>query len=120
MLWKPKQYRQSWDDFYASCDEDTQNTLDYRFDQLIEKGFQSRPPISKKLRDGIFELRGKDARALFYFGSDRSIVFVHGVIKKRGNVPVREIDLAIKRKKYLEEGLEESHEIDQPDQDESS
>ena len=115
LLWKPKQYRHSWDDFYADCDENTQITLDHRLDQLIEKGFQSRPPISKKLRDGIFELRGKTARVLFYFGSDRSIVFVHGIDKRRGDVPKREIDLAIKRKKYLEEGLEESHEIDQPD-----
>ena len=113
LLWKPVQYRDVWDSIYLSCDKDTQISLDFRLDQLVEKGALAREPISKPLGDGIFELRAKDVRVLYYFGFDRTIVFVNGIIKKRGDVLRREIKLAIKRKKFLEEESEGTHEISQ-------
>jgi phage-related protein len=109
--WTPTQYQHVWDDFYAQCDESTQLTLDYRLDQLIEKGCLCREPISKPLGGQIFELRAKQARVLFYFGPERNLVFVHSLIKKRSDVPRRDIEHAQGIKKAIEDGEETANEI---------
>lgn len=98
MLWAAYQYGTIWDDLYSSCDEDTQCTIDHRLDALREKGNQAREPISKHLEDGIFELRAKDKRFLFYFSEGRSVVFVHGFIKKRNEVLRAHIEKAKQRR----------------------
>lgn len=85
-------------DAYASCDQDTQELLDRRLDFLREHGNLSDRPISAPLEDGIFELRAKDARMLFYFGEKRDIIFVNCIIKKTRKVPREEIQLAKKRR----------------------
>lgn len=102
--WTPKQYLQVWDTFYAQCDEATQITLDFWLDQLIDKGNLCREPISKSLDGQIFELRAKQARVLFYFGPERSLIFVHALIKKRSSVPRRDIEMAQGIRKAIEEG----------------
>jgi phage-related protein len=114
--WTPKQYGQIWDDFYSQCDEDTQITLSFRLDQLIEKGHQCREPISKPLGGQIFELRAKQARVLFYFGPERSLIFVHAITKKRSDVPRRDIEQAQRIKKAIETGKELADEITFTDQ----
>jgi phage-related protein len=98
MLWDAYQYGTVWDDLYSACDEDTQCTIDHRLDALCEKGNQAREPISKHLEDGIFELRAKDKRFLFYFSDSRSIVFVHAFIKKRNEVLRADIEKAKERR----------------------
>ncbi len=72
--WTPLQHNGAWDDIYAQCDADAQATLDSRLDQLLERGHLARRPVSAPLEDGIFELRAKKARVLFYFGAERTIV----------------------------------------------
>ncbi len=56
--------------------------------------------ISKHLRDNIFELRGslkdKIFRLLYFYGSDNTIIFTHGFIKKTQKTPSGEIDKAIR------------------------
>ena len=101
--WIPWQYEKVWDEFYVQCGTDTQETIDFRLDQLLEKGNLAREPVSKHLDGDIFELRAKDVRILFYFGASRTIVFVHALIKKRGDVPRRDIELAHTRKTEIEE-----------------
>lgn len=98
MIWSAYQYREVWDDLYNGCDAETRETADRRLDFLQEQGNNSRPPISKHLDDGIFELRAKHARFLFYFSDLRSIVFVHAIIKKRSNVPREDIEIAKNRR----------------------
>jgi phage-related protein len=98
MFWEAKQYESVWDDVYSRCDTATRITIDHRLDSLCEKGNLSREPVSKLLDDGIFELRGKDARFLFYFGESRTIIFVHALIKKRADVPRKDINLAKSRR----------------------
>ncbi len=98
MYWTAYQYGKVWDDCYASCDQDTQETIERRLDFLCEKGNLTRPPISKHLEDGIFELRAKHARLLFYFGGNRMIVFVHAIIKKTRAVPRDDIQIAKQRR----------------------
>lgn len=101
--WTPLEYKTVFTDLYNQfCDDpDTQATIASRFDRLLEIGNLARDPISKHLDDGIFELRAKDARFLFYFGDNRTIVFVHAIIKKRNDVPPGDIELAKKRRKEI-------------------
>jgi len=101
-MWTAWQYRQVWDDLYGQCDEDTQTMLDYRLDLLKEKGNQSRRPISAPLHDGIFELRAKSARMLFYFGITRTIIFVHCLFKDVRAVPREDIKLAQRRRSEIQ------------------
>src|SRR5215471_240321 len=57
------------------------------------------------LRDGIYELRvglrGMNYRMLYFFHERVAAVLAHGVIKER-EVPPREIDEAIRRKRRFE------------------
>ncbi|MFQ5779442.1 MAG: type II toxin-antitoxin system RelE/ParE family toxin [Nitrospiria bacterium] len=110
-IWKPFQYNNVFEDFYATCDEDTQGAIDHRLDRLIDRGNLAREPISKPLGDGIFELRAKSARLLYYFGFNREIIFVHALHKKRYDVPKRDIDLAKKYRDLIESNLESYDEI---------
>lgn len=96
--WTPLQVQGAWDSLFNACDQDTQETLLRRLDFLIERGNTAREPISKSLGKGLFELRAKNARALFYFGPNRTIIFVHGLIKKRMDIPKRDIEMALKIK----------------------
>lgn len=74
---------------------------------LLEKfGNNLREPFSKKLVDGIFELRTKQSsditRILYFFVIDKKIVLTNGFVKKSNKTPKSEIELAIKYKKYFE------------------
>ena len=100
-MWIAWQYRQVWDDLYARCDEATRIMLDYRLDLLTEKGNLARRPISAHLDDGIFELRAKSARMLFYFGETRAIVFAHCIFKSTAKIPREDIKLAQRRRSEI-------------------
>lgn len=74
---------------------------------LLEKfGNNLREPFSKKLVDGIFELRTKQSsditRILYFFVIDKKIVLTNGFVKKSNKTPKSEIELAIKYKKDFE------------------
>jgi len=101
MFWGAYQYGTVWDDLYSVCDEDTQCTIDHRLDALREKGNQAREPISKHLEDGIFELRAKDKRFLYYFSESREIIFIHAFIKKRNEVLRAHIEKAKERRNEI-------------------
>ncbi len=74
--------------------------------RLQDKGSQIRFPHAQHLRNGIFELRtrfGKVRYRLFYFWhGDTGAVITHGIIKKTGAVPDREITIAVQRKNRFE------------------
>ncbi|MBC8325441.1 MAG: type II toxin-antitoxin system RelE/ParE family toxin [Verrucomicrobia subdivision 3 bacterium] len=56
-----------------------------------------RPPLSKALSDGLFELRhvGKlNTRVFWFFMKGRRIVAVHGVRNKGRKIPARELRTA--------------------------
>ena len=59
-----------------------------------------REPLSKALRDGLFELRhvGKlNTRVLWFFARNRRIVAVHGIRNKGRAIPVRDVHTARER-----------------------
>ena len=75
---------------------------------LRSQGHELRRPIADFLRDGIYELRassqGVHYRMLYFFCGKAVVVVSHGLAKER-EVPSREIDRAIWRKKQVEADL---------------
>ncbi len=69
---------------------------------LEEYGNLAREPLSKELKDGIFELRTIEGnnivRILYFFDENRIIIATNGFIKKQQKTPRNEIDLAKQRR----------------------
>lgn len=51
------------------------------------RGNLLREPLSEALGEGLFEPRGDQVRIFYTFRPGRRIVFLDGLIKKRGSVP---------------------------------
>ena len=68
-------------------------------------GHELRRPEADLLRRGIHELRasfrGVHYRMLYFFHGQRAVIS-HGLVKEK-EVPPREIDLAIDRRRWFEE-----------------
>ncbi|MGH9631621.1 MAG: type II toxin-antitoxin system RelE/ParE family toxin [Bryobacteraceae bacterium] len=81
-----------------------------RIDRLGDLGHELRRPEADFLRDGIYELRasyqGVHYRMLYFFAGKAVVVVSHGLTKER-EVPPREINLAIERKKKVEGNFEQ-------------
>ena len=80
-----------------------------RIDRLGELGHELRRPEADFLRDGIYELRasyqGVHYRMLYFFAGKAVVVLSHGLTKER-EVPRREIDQAVERKRMVEADFE--------------
>ncbi len=63
-------------------------------------GHELREPHSKKLVNGIFELRihidGNSIRLFYFFTENQKAILTNGFIKKAQKTPERQIDTAIK------------------------
>ncbi len=56
--------------------------------QLVrERGNQLRPPHSKLVETGLFELRGHQVRIFYVFRPGRRIVLLDGMVKKQDEIP---------------------------------
>ena len=77
-------------------------------EMLIEHGPNLRLPHSRSFGDGLFELRprGREGigRAFYCFMIGRRVVVLHAFIKKTQETPDRELKLARKRLKELQNG----------------
>jgi len=75
---------------------------------LSEHGPSLRMPHSRTFGDGLFELRphGRSGigRAFYCFVVDKRIVILHAFIKKTQQTPERDLKLARKRLKELQNG----------------
>jgi phage-related protein len=59
-----------------------------------------RPPLSKALDEGLYELRhvGKlNTRVLYFFMQGRRIIAVHGIRNKAMKIPSKDLKLAMER-----------------------
>ena len=76
-----------------------------RIERLRDLGHELRRPEADYLRDGIYELRvglqGMNYRMLYFFHGRVAAVLAHGLVKER-EVPQRDIDEAIRRKRKFE------------------
>ena len=76
-------------------------------ERLQEQGHELRRPQADFLRDEIYELRTRMGnvryRMLYFFHGNVAAVISHGIMKKIAEVPHREIERAIRRKKQFEQ-----------------
>ncbi len=76
-----------------------------KISRLADLGYELRRPEADLLRDKIYELRvglqGINYRILYFFHCGQVAVLAHGIIKER-EVPPKEIDKAIERKRKFE------------------
>ncbi|MBF0294005.1 MAG: type II toxin-antitoxin system RelE/ParE family toxin [Magnetococcales bacterium] len=77
-------------------------------DLLYEHGIDLRMPHSRAMGGGLFELRcrGQEGagRAFYCMQTGRTIVILHGFIKKSNETPHDELRLARKRLKEVQHG----------------
>ena len=75
---------------------------------LAEYGPSLRLPHSRAFGDGLFELRPRGrsgiGRALYCFMAGKRVIVLHAFIKKTQETPDRELKLARKRLKELQDG----------------
>jgi phage-related protein len=75
---------------------------------LAEHGPSLRLPHSRAPGDGLFELRPRGqsgiGRAFYCFMLGRRVIVLHAFIKKSQETPDRELRLARKRRKELQDG----------------
>lgn len=88
--------------FLSRLDRQTRIKVKLSFDALAERGNTLRPPLTKLVRDGIYELRiqvgNNHTRILYFFYSDKRIVLTNGFTKKTNRTPPKELTLALKYK----------------------
>jgi phage-related protein len=71
-------------------------------EELRKQGHNLRRPLADYVRDGIYELRPKANRLFYFFFLKERIVIVHAIKKKTYQIPAKDIELCIKRKKHIE------------------
>jgi phage-related protein len=80
-----------------------------KIERLRELGHELRRPEADLLRNGIYELRigreGMNYRILYFFHGRVAAVLAHGIIKER-EVPAKDIEWALERKRLFEEDPE--------------
>jgi len=106
--WTLKQLDRVVNSFLKECDSKMQGVLSSRLYRLSKEGNNAGYPLTKPIRDGLLELRGrsgrKRARLFFYFGPLKTIVFVHAIFKSSPKTPVGDIETAMQRMKAIQEG----------------
>jgi len=88
-----------------SLDEEARNRADAAIIRLSERGNQLRRPEADYLRDGIYELRWHIRRVqyrILYFFHGRQVVIISHGLTKLDRIPEKEIELAIRRKKVIQ------------------
>ena len=80
-----------------------------KIERLRELGHELRRPEADLLRDGIYELRvgreGINYRLLYFYHGRVAAVLTHGIIKER-EVPLKDIERALERKRLFEQDPE--------------
>ena len=76
------------------------------FELIQELGPKIGEPYIKYLDNGLLEIRTKSqegiGRSIFCYKKENNIVILHSFIKKSQKIPKRELDIALKRKKELD------------------
>ncbi|MBU0540323.1 type II toxin-antitoxin system RelE/ParE family toxin [Patescibacteria group bacterium] len=89
--------------FISRLDETTTAKLIHTIDLLERFGHALRMPHSKKIDEHLFELRltGRQNVRVFYTFHQKTIVLLHGCIKKSQRIPEKELDTARRKRMGL-------------------
>lgn len=71
---------------------------------LAERGNQLRPPQSKMVETGLFELRGHQVRIFYVFRPGQRVVLLDGMVKKQDEIP----EPVLKRVRAYRQALEDA------------
>lgn len=90
-------------EFIFSLEINTITKILRMIDLLENFGHRIGPPYSKKVSDGLFELRirGIQEVRIFYTFHDNSAYLLHGFVKKSQKIPRKELEKALKNKQLL-------------------
>jgi phage-related protein len=91
--------------FFNSLSDIPHAKLLKEIDLLETYGAELGMPHAKAMGDGLIELRVRgeqEVRVLYAFAKGRRIYFLHGFIKKSKTTPKKELDIAHRRKKEIE------------------
>lgn len=90
------------EDMLSELSEQSQAEVANDLEQLRILGRNAREPLSKPVGDGIFEFRSTacqgNVRILFFFTKGKVILLTNGLVKKRSDLPISEIELAKRRR----------------------
>ena len=86
------------DGFLEGCDKSIRAKYLEIISLLRERGPVLKRPYADKVEGKIYELRIKQARILYFFGSNRQIVLAHGFLKKRDELDKTDIEIAERRR----------------------
>lgn len=110
ILW---QFKNIVDSFLANVNDRMEEILVRRLVHLSDKGNDCKRPISSPIGDGLFELRaraGKEqARLIYFFHSDRRIIFVHAFYKPGSAISQHDKEIASRNRKAIQEGKERAY-----------
>ncbi|MDD5465954.1 MAG: type II toxin-antitoxin system RelE/ParE family toxin [Candidatus Omnitrophica bacterium] len=70
--------------------------------ELKKKGSDLRRPLADYLGHGIYELRPKANRIFYFFFLKDNAVLVHAIRKKTDKIPLKDLEICIKRKSIAE------------------
>ncbi len=70
--------------------------------ELKKKGSDLRRPLADYLGYGIYELRPKANRIFYFFFLKDNAMLVHAIRKKTDKVPLKDLEMCIKRKSIAE------------------
>ena len=90
--------------FIAGLEKSTIAKVLRTFDLLETFGYRLGMPHSKKIEDGLFELRirgAQEVRFLYTFRKEQIVIVLHGFVKKSQKLPMRDLKLAQQRKTSL-------------------
>ncbi len=72
--------------------------------ELLEKwGNRLRPPRSRALGDGLFELRGHQVRIFYVFRPGRRVALLDGMIKKQDRIPQGALGMMREYQRHIRE-----------------
>lgn len=98
-------------DWFNRLNRRAQAKCRWLIERLQEQGHELRRPQADFLRDEIYELRTRMGnvryRLLYFFHGNVAAVIAHGIVKRTAEVPPREIERAIRRKKQFEQNPEQ-------------
>lgn len=76
------------------------------FEMIEEHGANLGKPYTDSLGDGLFEVRAKGqegiGRSLFCYTHGKTIIILHSFIKKTQKIPKKELEIALIRKKEID------------------
>lgn len=102
ILYETKNSKIPFIDFMNSIENEMQAKVHKAISILRRDGNKLRYPLSRKISDGIFELRVLErnniSRIFYFFYYDRKIVILNGYVKKTNKISNIELDKAIKYK----------------------